>query len=218
MRIINNIMKVFTVFILLVGITQFTFAQTNLIQDGGFETGYPNSYWNETSTNFGTPLCDAGFCGGPFLRTGSYWAWFGGISSYEVGSLDQNVVIPFGTAQLRFWLYNPVTASSSDFIQVEIDDNPIFIVYGGNPTYSSAYTEVVLNLNSYANGASHKIEFYSITNGLGTTNFHLDDVSLMHTPTPGPAVPLTMWSVVLAFLLISTFVTIKLVSSKRIKQ
>ena len=33
-----------------------------LIVDGSFEAGIPNPNWTETSTNFGTPLCDAS-CG-----------------------------------------------------------------------------------------------------------------------------------------------------------
>src|SRR2546423_6205375 len=75
---------------------------TQLIVDGGFETGgIPNSFWNpETSTNFGTPICDVPSCGtgggASPPRTGAFWAWFGGIPAPETATLGQTVTFPAG--------------------------------------------------------------------------------------------------------------------------
>lgn len=159
---------------------------TNLLQDGSFEDGTPNSYWAEASTNFGTPICDA-VCGtgggtaGP--RTGSWWAWFGGIGTTEVGSLTQSVTFPSGTARLYLYLWvgtDPTDAS--DIFQVRIDSTPVFTATGlQNPDYP-AYTLVAVNLDAYANGASHSVQLYSATGADGlTTNFSVDDVALCGT-------------------------------------
>jgi hypothetical protein len=73
-----------------------------LIVDGGFETGgIPNTFWNpETSTNFGTPLCDVPSCGtgggASPPRTGAFWLWFGGIPAPETATLGQTVAFPGG--------------------------------------------------------------------------------------------------------------------------
>src|SRR5512133_2603239 len=62
----------------------FTLSSTNLLQDPSFEASFGNSlYWNQSSTNYGTPLCpstdpdtgcgDGGGTAGP--HTGSAWGW-----------------------------------------------------------------------------------------------------------------------------------------------
>ena len=89
-----------------------TCTPTNIILDGGFETGgIPSSIWNDpqSSTNFGTPLCDNATCGtgsgAAPPRTGQVWAWFGGIPSPETARVGQSVTIPAGvSASLRFWM------------------------------------------------------------------------------------------------------------------
>lgn len=65
----------------------------NPVADPSFESGTPNPSWAETSTNFGSPLCSPGTCGFAGARTGSWWAWFGGIDGMlEEGSLTQSAV------------------------------------------------------------------------------------------------------------------------------
>lgn len=195
--------KIIIIVGVLFGMVSLSLAQ-NLINDGSFELGTPNAEWTETSTNFGTPICDIFMCGtglGTGPHTGDYWAWFGGIAAVEIGSIDQTITIPNGTAELRFWLEIPL-GEAADYLEVQIDDNPIFIVYGDNTGYNP-YTEVVLDISTYADGGNHKIEFYSECFGSGTTNFFVDDVSVEMT-TP-PDVPLTSSAVVIALLLISFY-------------
>ena len=56
------------------------------------------TYWGQSSTNFGTPLCTVADCGdgggtaGP--RTGTVWAWSGGTNADEQATLTQSVTIP----------------------------------------------------------------------------------------------------------------------------
>ena len=97
--------------------------------DGGFETGgIPNTFWNpETSTNFGTPLCDVPSCGkgggASPPRTGAFWLWFGGIPAPETATLGQTVTIPAGgSATLHFWMrIGTVSSPFTDVLNVRVD-------------------------------------------------------------------------------------------------
>lgn len=177
----------------------------NLIADPGFEAGTPNPSWVESSTNFGTPLCTIGSCGtglGTGPHTGSWWAWFGGISAYEAGEMSQSLVIPNGTANLSFWLEIPVSSGNgSDYLTVEIDGNTIATFLESTPGYLT-YTQVTLDVSAYADGNSHNVKFYSEIFGPTTTNFFVDDVELIATQAP-PAVPIQPWSILLAVGLIA---------------
>lgn len=192
------ILRVFLLSSLIVGFSYLGIAQTELISDGSFEGGFPNASWNEFSTNFGTPLCDMGTCGngggsaGP--HTGNYFAWFGGASNAEIGSLDQVVTIPQGST-LSFWYRNATSSGSgNDYLQVQIDDTPVWTVYEGNPSYVN-YTQVTVDIRAFDDGLPHKVEFYSVCYGSGTTNFIVDDVSLMSPPP----VPVNWVSILLVF-------------------
>ena len=152
-------------------------------QDGGFELGTPNSAWDEASTNFGTPLCTVGLCGtggGTGPRSGSWWAWFGGINGLEVGSVHQDVVIGSGTASLTFWLEVPSTnGDPEDFLAVSIDETEIFRVTGDAAAAYADYAQVTLDVSAFADGGNHTLKFDStVTSGEIVTNFFVDDVSL----------------------------------------
>jgi hypothetical protein len=109
-------------------------ACSELIVDGGFETGgIPNTFWNpETSTNFGTPICDVPSCGTgggaspPFA--GAFWAWFGGIPAPEDATLGQTMTIPVGTASLTFEMrIGTVSSPFTDTLTVSMDGTPLQI-------------------------------------------------------------------------------------------
>ena len=206
-------MRAFIFGVLLFGFSQFGFSQVELIGDGSFESGTPNSSWNEYSSNFGTPLCIIGDCGtgnGTGPRTGDWWVWFGGISAAEIGSVDQTLIIPVGFNELHFWLENSAfSGSGSDFLQVQIDDVVIATIYEGNPAYAN-YAEVVLDISAYANGNSHNIEFYAVCHGAGTTNFFVDDVSIIKSPVT----PVSWISVISVFLILAAFVVYRFIKSK----
>lgn len=157
----------------------------NIIQDGSFEAGSPNPYWQEFSTNFGTPLCTVAFCGtggGSGPHSGDWWAWFGGIDdALEVGYVRQNVTIPAGIAVLRYWLEIPVAASQgNDYLTVMIDNTPIVTYTIASQPQFSVYTLVQHDISQFANGAQHQVRFESTTyvHPLEVTNFFIDDVEL----------------------------------------
>jgi hypothetical protein len=161
-------------------------ACTQLLQDGSFEAGTPSLVWEEFSTNFGTPLCDAtcgtgGGTAGP--RTGSWWAWFGGSGSPETGYVSQTITITTGVARLGFYLWIGTTgAVQTDFLQVRIDNTAIFTATEDQQPLYPTYTQVELNVDAYANGQPHVVQFYSDSATQGTvSNFNLDDVTLCAT-------------------------------------
>ena len=168
-------------------------AQTELVTDGGFETGPGGTAWTQSSTNFGTPVCDLIACGagtGTGPLNGSYWAWFGGFpGGVETGKVSQSFVIPSGgTALLTFWLEMSRCDSPQDLIEVKIDGNVVFSADGISPLCGiTGYSLRSVNISAYADGNSHTLEFTSTTfsaNG-DVSNFFVDDVSVIHTGGTG---------------------------------
>ncbi len=156
----------------------------DMIADGSFETGSPNAFWTEYSTNFGTPLCTVASCGtgmGTGPRTGDWWAWFGGIAAYEEGYVYQSVTITPGHPVLSFWLETYTCDSAADYLEVLVDGTQVFSVNGANPACGVlGYTLKTVDLSAYADGGVHEVRFYSEifgTNGNGT-NFFVDDIAL----------------------------------------
>ena len=161
------------------------------ITDGGFEAGPSGGIWTESSTNFGTPICDVGSCGtgtGTGPHDGNYWAWFGGIGAYEEGSVSQNVTIPTGTATLTFWLEQIACDSAADYIELLIDGNQLFLTDGSSSLCGSlGYTQQTIDVSAYADGGTHSIEFHSeiFANNGGGSNFFVDDIVLDAGGEPG---------------------------------
>jgi hypothetical protein len=160
-------------------------ACANVIVDGGFENGgIPSSTWDpETSTNFGTPLCDNASCGtgggASPPRTGLIWAWFGGIPAPETATLGQTVnIASSSTATLNFWMrIGTVSSPFTDVLNVRVDGT-IVQSFPEPATPEAAYTLRTINLNAFANGANHQILFEYIGPSSGTGSYVIDDVSL----------------------------------------
>jgi hypothetical protein len=160
-------------------------ACANVIVDGGYETGgIPSSTWDpETSTNFGTPLCDVPSCGtgggASPPRTGNFWAWYGGIPAPETATLGQTVPIAANsTATLNFWMrIGTVSSPFTDVLNVRVDGT--IVQSFPEPTVAEgAYTLRTINLNAFANGANHAILFEYIGPTSGTGSYVIDDVTL----------------------------------------
>lgn len=159
-----------------------------IVIDGSFEEG-SGAFWEEASTNFGTPLCQVGACGtNPDLvpRTGEWWAWFGGIDAEETGSVSQEVTIPTGSYTLSFWLRIP-TAESTGTFEVTLDEEVLFSATEADAADYAAYTEVTVDVSEYADDSAHELKFESVTNPGGVTNFFLDDVAIMPPTTASEA-------------------------------
>lgn len=160
-----------------------------LVQDGSFEAGFVSTYWAQTSTNFGTPLCDSS-CGGVGPRTGDYWAWFGGAgTAAETGSLEQSGVIATGPKTLNFyiWWSSSVDAppDPAATFNVKIDGNTVFTLTPATAaTYSTEYTLASVDISAYADGNSHTLRFESSNAAAsGSTNIHLDDIEIVAGPS-----------------------------------
>ncbi|MCB9849323.1 MAG: proprotein convertase P-domain-containing protein [Phycisphaerales bacterium] len=164
----------------------------NPVQDPSFEAGPFGGIWDESSTNFGTPICDEAGCGlgtGTGPHTGAFWTWFGGIGTFEEGSVAQDVTIPSGGATLSFFLEQIVCDSAADFVEVLIDGNQVFLSDGGAAICGQlGYTEQIVDISAFADGGTHNLEFHSeifAQNGSGT-NFFVDDITITEGGSGGP--------------------------------
>jgi hypothetical protein len=165
----------------------------NLVGDPSLELSHnsTSSYWVQSSTNFETPLCTVADCtnrggtSGPY--TGSVWAWFGGVNfsrpgsvSPEIGVIYENIVFPTCSATLQFYFWISAAAPGSDandYFAAKIDG---ITVFSANATQKNAYPTyklITVNVNSFANGQAHTVEFYSKVSGQ-LVSFNLDDVAL----------------------------------------
>jgi PKD repeat protein len=167
--------------------------RANVVVDGSFEAGIPNPSWEESSDNFGTPLCSFALCGlgtGSGPRTGEIWAWFGGIDVVEESSLAQELMIPSSlSATLTFYLEQSACDSPDDFLEVLIDDTQVFITDGSSPLCdNTGYTLQSVDVSAFADGSVHTLTFHAqffATND-NISNFFVDDVELNTDDTPPP--------------------------------
>lgn len=136
-------------------------SQAQLINPG-FESGV-NVGWTESSTNFGTPLCDAGCgtCGGNCApQSGSWYAWFGGSPTQEVGIVSQVFTIPNGTdGSLSFYVKVSTGGASpnDDIVAVLLDGAALFTVTAADTTTYANYTMITVDISAYTDGAVHTL-------------------------------------------------------------
>ena len=161
----------------------------NIVSDPSFESSYGyTTYWTQYSSAVGTPLCITADCGngggtaGP--RSGSVWAWFGGVPTYEAAGLSQYVRIPACGARLQFYLWiGAATAGSGadDKFTVKIDDQIVFTANATQRSSYSTYTLVSLDVSSFGQTIYRReLKFQTVTSGQLVT-FNLDDISLTGT-------------------------------------
>lgn len=154
------------------------------VKDGSFEAGPNGGFWNESSSNFGTPLCSFAVCGSgsntAAPRTGSYWVWFGGADTHvEDASVSQRVKFPTGSATLRFYLWiGDSSPDGKDWLRVSIDGQRIFNVKENSTVYDNGYVLVQKDVSQFADGLKHKLVFKNKCTGDGNSNFSVDDVSI----------------------------------------
>jgi bacillolysin len=168
-----------------VGFNVIVSSPGQLILDPSFEAGIPNAYWGEGSTNFGTPICNAGGCGtgggtaGP--RTGSYWAWFGGIfNAAESGFVTQTVDLPSGPAQLSFyiWIGQHNGTGAASYVRALMDSTEVFSATDAATAYDAGYTLVNVDVSAFGGGSrTLRIEEYN-PSAATPFNVNIDDVTL----------------------------------------
>jgi len=160
--------------------------------NGDFEPG-SNGAWTESSTHFGTVICDVPTCGtnsgqqGP--HTGAFWALFGGVNppdgQPEDASISQSFVFPSLPGFLNFWFWiGNRQGTVSDFLKVLVDSTPLFQASPVTPGFSN-YEKVTLSLAAFSNGGTHTLAFV-FHSGVGSENvvMSVDDVSVTTTPEP----------------------------------
>ena len=166
---------------------------SNVLPEGGFEGGTPNPAWSEASTNFGTPLCSDASCGttgGP--KSGTWFAWFGGIAAAESGSLEQNFIIEATDSDLTFARRLAACDSANDFVRLQLDGNTVWQKDGADPACGEPdyVTETIDLANApggpYLDGLSHLIRFESsiFASIAGASNFYIDDASILRGESP----------------------------------
>lgn len=155
----------------------------NKVKNPGFESG-PGVKWKEKSLSGYPVVCSFAVCGNgagtATPRTGSYWAWLGGVFGLEKNQFSQNVTMPSGgQAVLRFYLWTGVHDAPAK-LQVKIDGVKVFSANETKTQYHNGYVLVQKNISQFADGQKHKLLFKCVEKGTGSTltTFNIDDVSI----------------------------------------
>lgn len=159
------------------------------IVDGSFEA--PNApAWTQSSTNYGSPLCDEDGCGTgggtASPRTGAQWMWFGGAGVLEVGVAEQSVAIPAGSTTLSFGYRLGLCAAgagANDFIRLTVGGTEVWRRDASSAECgAAAYALANIDVSALA-GSTQAVRFESTSGTAATSsNFSIDDVSLLAAP------------------------------------
>lgn len=153
----------------------------NVLQDPGFEQGAPNPYWDETTDGESTPICNSACAldGNAAPRSGAWWVWFGGFLEPTRARVAQTLVFAPTVSELRFFYQTfPGSATGDDSLTVRIDDTVVYNLTDGESESSSIYSEQVIDVSAFADGATHVVSFEGNTSGVGSPSIFVDDVSL----------------------------------------
>lgn len=158
-----------------------------LVRDGGFENGVDASSWATFSNLWPTLLCGDACEEG--VRTGTYWALFGGSDDAETSALVQIGALPAGTTTLTFYLRATIYNGQPDpsaYFRVQLDDDTIFSLDQTTAaSYAGIYTAVSLDVSQYADDAEHALRFeLSRSAESAFPDIHLDDVQLGEPVVP----------------------------------
>jgi hypothetical protein len=177
------------------GATAPACSPTQLLADPGLEAtaanGQSNPSWTSTSTNFGAVFCSTAICpndgSNPAPRSGTFYAWFGGVAAAETSTLAQTVTMPAGAPRfLNFFLRRArVGAPADSSLVVRVDGTPV-ATFDEPAAAEAAYVSRSIDLSAFATGASRQIRFeYTNPAGAGVSNFLVDDIRIECTP-PAP--------------------------------
>lgn len=151
------------------------------IVDPGFEAGAGAGTWGEASTNFGTPLCDAGCGAATDIYSGSWVVWFGGVPAEEVGAVTQNIMIADGDdAELSFYfkIAQAGPGLAEDGVVVELDDTPLWTATTLDSLEYADWTQVTIDISNYADGGTHSLGVTAYQTTSDFFNIFVDEFSL----------------------------------------
>ena len=158
------------------------------IQDGSFEAGSPNPFWDEASAQFGSPICSPALCGVDGAEDGTFFVWMGGTGTgpgAETSSVSQEVSVAAGTYTMTYYVNAAFVDDNSDFeFSVEIDGESIFeldedLQDGAFPT--DEYVELTETLTFDAPTTFTLLVDYTQS---ANASVFFDNVSLAAPPTP----------------------------------
>jgi len=158
--------------------------RSELINDGSFEAGTPNPYWN-TSSNIGSTILDNSPV--PPAHSGTWKAWLGGDNLIQE-SITQTVVVPNGITALTlsYWWQVSTTEPTHPFdnLTITMHDTSgtllqtIETLTDGDASGTWRQSTWALPLATYA-GRSVILSFTATTDNNDPTSFFIDDVSLL---------------------------------------
>lgn len=152
---------------------------TNLIVNGGFETGAA-SPWTLTAGVLNNSTAEP-------AHTGAWDAWLDGYGTTHTDTASQTVAIPAGktSATLVFWLHidtaETTTTSAFDTLKVQVlnTSGTVLSTLGtfSNLNHATGYQQHSFNLNSFI-GQTVVIKFTGTEDVSLQTSFVLDDIAL----------------------------------------
>ena len=151
--------------------------ENTLLQDGSFEVGSPNPFWNDSSDLFAGSLYQGGFA-----HTGEWFVWFAGGNDgggAEAATISQSTMIPAAdSASLKFWLWALWWDVPAEF-SVMLDGQVVFTSSREQASSYKQWTEVSVDVSRFADGNTHEISFETnIESGDLSTDIFIDDISL----------------------------------------
>jgi hypothetical protein len=152
---------------------------TNLIVNGGFETGSATP-WTLTAGVLNNSTAEP-------AHTGAWDAWLDGYGRSHTDSAVQTVTIPSTatTANLTFWLHidtaETTTTTAFDTLQVQVlnSSNTVLATLGtfSNLNKAAGYQQHTFSVISFK-GQTIKIKFLGVEDTSLQTSFVLDDIAL----------------------------------------
>lgn len=152
---------------------------TNLIVNGGFETGVATP-WTLTAGVLNNSTAEP-------AHTGSWDAWLDGYGTTHTDTATQTVTIPAGktSATLVFWLHidtaETTTTTAFDKLTVQVlnTSNTVLATLGtfSNLNHATGYQQHSFSMNSFI-GQTVKIKFTGTEDVSLQTSFVLDDIAL----------------------------------------
>jgi hypothetical protein len=152
---------------------------TNLIVNGGFETGSATP-WTLTPAVLNNSTAEP-------AHTGAWDAWLDGYGTNHTDSATQTVTIPSTatTANLTFWLHidtaETTTTTAFDTLNVQVlnSSNTVLATLGtfSNLNKAAGYQQHTFSVVSFK-GQTIKIKFLGVEDSSLQTSFVLDDIAL----------------------------------------
>ena len=164
-------------------ITQAGTGETNALQNPGFESG--NTVWVQESGS--SPIISQSSGTPVSAHTGNWLTWFGGYANAN-DVLYQQVTLPSWACQAYvqfwYWIETEETSGQNDTLSVEIRRNSDNTLLRTLETLSNLDStpgwvqSEPLDVTEFI-GQTVRLRFAAATNATNTTNFFIDDVSVM---------------------------------------